>query len=281
MKKYLFPFLLMLNLFFYSNTIWATSTSSMIAKSLYSPALNLDWNYTIYLPADYNPKQTYPVLYLLHGAYGNHRNLIERFPIQTQLDELIQNQQLKPLIVVFVDGFNSFYLNSDSMQMESAIIDDLIPQIEATYAADKDRSKRYIGGISMGGYGAANLTFAHPELFSKTILISPAIWHQLDQNNLLHSWHLFDENGSLSQEKWNQNHPEQKLSNLKNNAFNLDLILLTGKKDQVVKLQDQFLFEMRLRQYPNIKLKTVYDEQGEHNWAFWEVATKQALLELH
>ena len=62
--------------------------------------------------------------------------------------------------------------------MENAMVDDLIPQTTKTYQL-AGQSKRAIGGISMGGYGAARLTFRHPHLFSVDALISPAIWQKV------------------------------------------------------------------------------------------------------
>ena len=128
------------------------------ATSFYSPTLGLDWNYDVYLPADYesNPDKTYPVIYMLHGLYGNHRNLLERFDSSAMLDEAIQTAG-QGAIVVFVDGFNSFYIDSADrgLKMESAIMNDLVPYIESTYRVSKDRKDHAIGGISMGGYGWA------------------------------------------------------------------------------------------------------------------------------
>ena len=117
------------------------------------PTLGLDWNYDVYLPADYesNPNKTYPVVYMLHGLYGNHRNLLERSDSSAMLDEAIQTAG-QGTIVVFVDGFSSFYIDSADrgLKMESAIMNDLVPYIESTYRVSKDRKDHAIGGISMG-----------------------------------------------------------------------------------------------------------------------------------
>lgn len=58
--------------------------SQVVTTTMYSKKLHMDWNYDVYLPAGYNPKSSkrYPVLYMLHGIYGNHRNLLERFNSQ-------------------------------------------------------------------------------------------------------------------------------------------------------------------------------------------------------
>ncbi|MBP5159159.1 MAG: hypothetical protein ILP10_02550, partial [Lachnospiraceae bacterium] len=99
--------------------------------TLYSEVLKLDWNYSIYLPRGYdleeNSKREYPVIYFLHGAYGNHRNFVERIHMNRMLEKFVD------VIGVFVDGFNSFYIDGPGVAMESAVIKDLIPKIERMY----------------------------------------------------------------------------------------------------------------------------------------------------
>ena len=158
------------------------------ATAFYTPTLGLDWNYDVYLPADYdsNPNKTYPVVYMLHGLYGNHRNLLERFDSSAMLDEAIKTSG-QSAIVVFVDGFNSFYIDSADrgLKMESAIMNDLVPYIESTYRVSKDRNDHAIGGISMGGYGAARFVLHHSDYFSKGILLSPSVWTKLADDNFI------------------------------------------------------------------------------------------------
>lgn len=128
-------------------------TGKMAAGTIYSDVMKLDWNYSIYLPKSYEASETkdYPVLYLLHGAYGNHRNLVERFPIQEQLDTLINEGKLQEMVVVFVDGFNTFYIDGPALNMETAVTTDLLTKIEEKYKLMPTRETRFIGGISMGG----------------------------------------------------------------------------------------------------------------------------------
>jgi poly(3-hydroxybutyrate) depolymerase len=52
-----------------------------------------------------------------------------------------------------------------STPIESMIVKDLVPHIDATHRTIPTREGRLLDGFSMGGYGAARLGFAHPDLF--------------------------------------------------------------------------------------------------------------------
>lgn len=253
-----------------------TPLSSIVSTTTYSPELGIDWNYSVYLPKNYeeNASQFYPVLYLLHGAYGNHRNMIERFPIQEQLDSL--NTEI---IVVFVDGFNSFYIDGPTLAMESAIVNDLIPFIEETYRVDHIRENRYIGGISMGGYGSINIALSHPEIFSKALLLSPAVWENMTEVTVTNDWHIYrDEEGTLNNDSWLTHHPSNKIKDYPKDEYELEVIIISGDKDQVVNIKEVQEFSKNMEDIAKVNLQVISD--GEHNWATWEEAMNSGLKEL-
>jgi enterochelin esterase-like enzyme len=49
--------------------------------------------------------------------------------------------------------------------METVVIKELLPHIDATFRTRATRNARLIEGFSMGGYGAARLGMKYPELF--------------------------------------------------------------------------------------------------------------------
>ena len=146
-------------------------------RTFHSQALGRDWAYTIYLPPDYETSQrAYPVFYLLHGYGGEHTNWARYGDAQMTADSLIAASALPPVILVMADGKNSSYVDSDPVTgygaMETAIVQDLIPHIDATYRTIPTRRARMIGGLSMGGYGAIHTAFKHPELFGAAASLS-------------------------------------------------------------------------------------------------------------
>lgn len=118
---------------------------------------------TIVLPEGYSADDSdpYPVLYLLNGHGGNNRS----WSTITRLDSLATEYDM---IIVCPDGRNSWYWDSpvnDSLQMESFIINDLIPYIDSRYNTRTDRLGRAVSGLSMGGHGALWLAMRHQNVF--------------------------------------------------------------------------------------------------------------------
>ncbi|MDU5229234.1 MAG: penicillin binding protein PBP4B [Anaerococcus sp.] len=249
------------------------SPSQRVTSTLYSPNLKLDWNYNVYLPKNYDPKKAggYPVLYMLHGLGGNHTNLLERFDSKTILDKVIKKTG-KDMIVVFPDGFNSFYIDqNDGMQMEKAIMEDLIPYIDKTYNTRKSRNSRAIAGISMGGYGAARFALKYPEKFSKATLISPAVWYNLDEeNNIRKNNHAFKETDKeWSDDFYKRMHPETYIKNNTNDT-KVDFYIRTSLGDSTVPFNDVNKFVEALKAH-NINTIFIKDSKdNEHNWNYWK-----------
>jgi len=82
------------------------------------------------------------------------------------------------MLIVFVNGIrNSFYCDSadGKVPVETVIVKDLIPHIDATYRTLASRGSRIIEGFSMGGFGAAHLGFKYPELFGAVSIIDGAL----------------------------------------------------------------------------------------------------------
>jgi len=66
------------------------------------------------------------------------------------------------------DGDASYYVNVRMRppdRYEDYLVQDLISDVEAKFPVNSGRSHRAIIGISMGGFGAVNLSLKHPGLF--------------------------------------------------------------------------------------------------------------------
>jgi endo-1,4-beta-xylanase len=155
-------------------------------RTFHSQLAGSDVSYLVYLPPDYdaNPSRRYPVVYWLHGYGGNPR---AGAVFVTPLDAAIRAGKTKPMIAVLVNGLAaSFYSDSrdGKTPVDSVIVKELIPHIDATYRTIAKREARAVEGFSMGGYGAAHLGFAHPDLFGMVSVRSGALTDSVEWGEL-------------------------------------------------------------------------------------------------
>ena len=126
-----------------------------------------DRGYYVYTPPSYDPrgKQTYPVLYLLHGFSDDASAWTAVGRANVILDNLIAQGKAKPMLVVMPLGYgapevllpNSGVFRDRSLtdrnfdKFREALLTEVIPRVEAEYSVIKDRNSRAIAGLSMGG----------------------------------------------------------------------------------------------------------------------------------
>ena len=150
-------------------------------RTFRSAVLGREVSYLVWLPPSYSQgTKRYPVIYWLHGMGGNQRGGATQFV--PQVAAAIKDGVLPPCIVISVNGMvRSFYCDSTDgkIPMESVIIKDLLPHVDATYRTLAKREGRVLEGFSMGGYGAAHLGFKYPELFGTVVINAGAL---LDPN---------------------------------------------------------------------------------------------------
>lgn len=118
--------------------------------------------YYAILPYGYkNSNESFPVLYLLHGLFGQFDNWITN-------TNLINYAQNFPFIIVCAEGGDSWYTDSLEIEnhfFESYLTEELIPDVESRFKVKTHKNFRAIAGLSMGGYGAFKLAFRRPEMF--------------------------------------------------------------------------------------------------------------------
>ncbi len=159
----------------------ALASGNLVETRLASPALGRDLPYAVYLPAAArDAARRFPVVFLLHGYGAGYRQWIEGGDIARSLDDLIASGSLPPMIAVMPDAANSWYVDSARYggpgDYETAIVRDLVREVDALYPTQASRGTRAIAGLSMGGFGALRLAFRHPATFGAVAGMSPAIW---------------------------------------------------------------------------------------------------------
>jgi S-formylglutathione hydrolase FrmB len=160
----------------------ASAQSRIDCSALPSRILKRSVRYCVFLPSGYDasraqgPRGRYPILYFLHGLGDNEQTLFNSGG-WTLVDDLRAQHKLGDFLIVAPEGRRSFYVNSadGSVRYSDFFLQEFMPQIESRYRIRAGRSGRAVSGVSMGGYGALRVAFAHPELFSAVSAQSAAL----------------------------------------------------------------------------------------------------------
>jgi enterochelin esterase-like enzyme len=123
--------------------------------------------YFVYTPPGYDPrgKQTYPVLYLLHGYSDDASAWTAVGRANVILDNLIARGKAKPMLIVMPLGYGAPEVLAPGSgvfhdpgiternfdRFRETLLREVIPRVEADYLVIKDRDSRAIAGLSMGG----------------------------------------------------------------------------------------------------------------------------------
>ena len=152
-----------------------------------SKILGINRRLTVYTPYGYeaNPKQKYPVLYLLHGAGGDEEAWSSMGRAAQILDNLIEKGLAKPMIVVMPNGNPGQQaagtLNIPTKQVTEqdayvkSLVTEIVPFIEKNFRAIPKKESRAIAGLSMGGGHTTRATILYPDVFDYICPLSSGI----------------------------------------------------------------------------------------------------------
>lgn len=132
-----------------------------------SRAVGTRVSYHVFLPKQYSsqPRRRFPVIYWLHGSGPGVRGI----PALAQFfADAMDNGEMPPAIVVFPNGLpDGMWVNSKDGRrpVESMVVRELLPLIDAQYRTIASRVGRVVQGFSMGGYGAGRLGLKYADKF--------------------------------------------------------------------------------------------------------------------
>lgn len=136
---------------------------STVCGALTSHLVGEELSYRVIMPRDYRRStRKYPVLYLLHGLFGNFENWGE-------LTGVAEIASRRNLIVVTPESKDGWYVDSFTPagnRFESYLIEELLPEVEGKFRIDAKPESRAIVGNSMGGYGAIKFGLKYPSQFA-------------------------------------------------------------------------------------------------------------------
>jgi enterochelin esterase-like enzyme len=129
-----------------------------------SSALGKPRRMHVYTPPGYERgRGTYPVFYLLHGAFDSDDAWPSVGRAGFIIDNLIAAGRAKPMVVVMPDGHTSRIVPGvRELNVDDFVRDfntDIKPYIEAHYRVATDRASTAIAGLSMGGVQTLDIAF--------------------------------------------------------------------------------------------------------------------------
>lgn len=127
-------------------------------------------------PPGYDPEKGYPIVYVVHGFGGNHEALEQRFAPRVIAGW--QAGTIEPMLWVFLDASHPFghHVFADSANMGpwgTALVEELIPAVEARFGAVGKPEGRFTMGHSSGGWSSLWLQVSHPEVFGAVCSTAP------------------------------------------------------------------------------------------------------------
>lgn len=143
-------------------------------RRIFSSVLSMKRDLYVYLPPNYDPRQTYPLVLYLHSAFFDEHAFIAS-DLLVQLDHLIATGAFPPAIVACPDGLisgentrgapHSLYLNGAYGRFEDHILYEVLPFLERNYSIRPEREAHALLGISAGGLGAMSIGLRHRDRF--------------------------------------------------------------------------------------------------------------------
>ena len=242
--------------------------------------------YSVYLPADYETSlRSYPVVYLLHGYSDDETGWIQFGEANTIADRGINDGDFSSAIIVMPDGKVSWYCNDckkeDSWQ--DMFVEEFIPYIEKVYRIRAKKEFRAIAGLSMGGFGALQISMNHPDLFSTCVAMSSGTFTDEEIKNMPDErYNMFFGNifgkelkgENRISDNWKAHSPLHlihtvPMEKLKSIRFYIDC----GDDDFLYKGNSTLHIEMRDLGIPH----EYRVRQGSHSWEYWRTGLYDGL----
>ncbi len=226
-----------------------------------SPTLGQQRRMTVYLPAAYDGKKAFPVMYLLHGHGGDETAWGDLGRASQIMDNLIAEGKCVPMIVVMPNGNptcnaapgwwhegmytpdgNAFNQRGAKASMEESFMD-IVNYVDSYYKTIKKRSGRAVTGLSMGGGHTFGISRLYPETFDYYGLQSAAA--RVQQNDA----------------KFNE-----QMSRLFSSKPKLFWIAI-GKEDFLIQQNNGLRQYLDEHKYPY----EYYENDGGHIWRNWRI----------
>lgn len=176
-----------------------TASNGQLTKfSINSDILQSQRDYWIYLPPSYDKNTHHSLLIVFDGQFYYESGI----PLPTIIDNLINEQKIPSIIVVFIDSIG-FYERMIDLKCSEIFLQfitlELLPEINSKYSISNNRLDKTLMGASLGGLFSLYASLKHPNLFGKVLSQSDGdnIISQLIQSDQAYPLKIYLNIGSL------------------------------------------------------------------------------------
>ncbi len=242
---------------------------ALITLKVYSESLGKQTEISVIIPQKRNGGQIgvenkaaekYKCLYLLHGLSDDNTNWM-------RLSSIERYASRYDLAVIMPNADKSFYTDIPSLGNYYTYIAKELPSIIRDYLpVSEKREDNFVGGLSMGGYGALKIGLRECNSFSKVIALSPVG----DIKSLVNDFEVMkcvfgpelivpDSDDVLYLADKCENKPK--------------IFMAIGTED--------FLYENNKsvrKKFKDLNYDfTYYEQEGSHSWDFWDKYIEKAV----
>ncbi|MBQ7148769.1 MAG: acetylesterase [Pseudobutyrivibrio sp.] len=259
---------------------------AFITMSLLSESLKRTVPVNVILPADKlvfpgQPKREdkpFKTLYLLHGILGNYTDWVNGTRIARWAEE-------NNLAVVMPSGDNAFYVDQPwaSNMYGEFIGKELVELTRKIFPLSHDREDTFIGGLSMGGFGALCNGLKYSDTFGYVVALSGAYVMEsfptrtndtpmfMERRDYAES--MF---GDLEEALLSDKNPKvAAANNVAAGKVNPKIYMACGRDDSLLDANKDMYEDLKAK---GLDVQLVIDD-GNHEWDFWDKYLKIAIDE--
>lgn len=218
----------------------------------------------------------YKTLYLLHGIIGNYTDWLYGTRIQRWAEE-------RDLAVVMPSGDNSMFLDHAVDKYGEFVGRELVEFTRKTFPLSHKKEDTYIGGLSMGGFGAMRNGLKYHDTFGAIISLSGAfvldesvlevVEHPRFPSETMEYKHMVY-GPDLKQALESDRNPRYLVEQLADQGIEFPDIFMACGEDDFLLQQNRAFEEVLSRHGVAHEFLT---GPGSHEWDFWDTYIKKAL----
>ncbi len=218
----------------------------------------------------------YKTLYLLHGILGNYTDWVNGTRIQRFAEE-------NDLAVVMPSGDNAFYVDQPASNNNYGefVGHELVELTRKMFPLSHEREDTFIGGLSMGGYGALRNGLKYHDTFGYIVSLSAAlvfdgIEKRTDDASFFAARRDYAEScfGRLEEFAESDKNPEYLVRKLKKEGVKMPAIYMAcGDADSLLGANQTFADFLK-----DEGVDVTFEVgPGNHEWDFWDTYIRKAI----